>query len=92
MVVSQVVHYAIYLWKADLKSLKTAGFVALVELEGGAASLSDSAMNSVTRCGWFVTVKNSINTTKEEKNKLSTDLTRLKCVQSNNMASVKVNY
>ena len=39
LVVSQVVHYAIYLWEADLKSLKTAGFVALVELEGGAASL-----------------------------------------------------
>lgn len=39
LVVSQVVHYAIYLWEADLKSLKTAGFVVLVELEGGAASL-----------------------------------------------------
>ena len=39
LVVSQVVHYAIYLWEADLKSLKTARFVALVELEGGAASL-----------------------------------------------------
>lgn len=89
LVVSQVVHNTIYLWKADLNSLKTAGFVALVE--GGAASLSDSAMNSITRCGWFVTVKNNINTTKEEKNKLSTDLTRLKCVQSNNMVSVKVN-
>lgn len=57
----------------------------------GLRHFSDSAMNSVTRCGWFVTVKNNINTTKEEKNKLSTDLTRLKCVQSNNMASVKVN-
>ena len=62
-------------------------------------------LNWIGRCGYaltwfdrklsywicFETVKHNINTMKKEKNKRSADLTRLKCVQSNNMVSVKVN-